>query len=191
MAAKKENNNRRGFRALIPLVVALSAFVLWGVIRAAFPPLAPPRGQMEARTISVASKSPGRVAKILVREGEMVHKDQPVAQIAPPGPDARLNLARGPRPDPRLWPPPYFLAIVAPVMIIRLFWILFAEGFAFAWQGINSFQNIPTTPLSGVRFAWLVSRRRARETASADTDPARIKPSKFLHSRAGIAARAG
>ena len=53
--------------------------------------------------------------------------------------------------------PPYLFAIIAPVMCICLFWVMFVEGFAFAWHGINSFQNVPSTLLCGVFFAWAIS----------------------------------
>lgn len=53
--------------------------------------------------------------------------------------------------------PKYLFAIIAPVMCVCLFWVMFVEGFAFAWHGINSFQNIPSTLLCGVFFAWAIS----------------------------------
>ncbi|MDE5832341.1 MAG: ABC transporter permease [Desulfovibrio sp.] len=53
--------------------------------------------------------------------------------------------------------PRYLFALIAPVMCICFFWVLFVEGFAFAWHGINSFQNIPATLLCGGFFAWAIS----------------------------------
>lgn len=53
--------------------------------------------------------------------------------------------------------PVMLFAVQAPVMCICFFWILFVEGFGFAWQGINSFQNIPATMTVGIFFAWAVT----------------------------------
>lgn len=53
--------------------------------------------------------------------------------------------------------PMFMFAIQAPVLCICFFWSLFVEGFGFAWQGINSFQNIPATLLVGIFFAWAVT----------------------------------
>lgn len=53
--------------------------------------------------------------------------------------------------------PVFLFAIQAPVFFICFFWILFVEGFGFAWQGINSFQNVPATLMVGVCFAWAVT----------------------------------
>lgn len=75
---------------LIILMIGLAAFIVWGVYKAAFPPKPPLQGQMEARTLSVASKSPGRIGRVLVKEGEMVAKGQPVAEMSLPGLEAKL-----------------------------------------------------------------------------------------------------
>lgn len=83
-----------GALLLWALVVALALFIAWGIYKSMFPPKPPLQGQMEARTISVASKTPGRVGRILVREGDMVKKDQPVAEIALPGLEAKLDQAK-------------------------------------------------------------------------------------------------
>lgn len=53
--------------------------------------------------------------------------------------------------------PIYLFAIQAPVLCICFFWILFVEGFGFAWQGINSFQNIESTLVTGIFFSWAVT----------------------------------
>lgn len=76
------------------ILAALAIFIGWGIYRAAFPPTPPLQGEMEARTISVASKVPARIARILVKEGESVTKGQPVAELALPGLDARLSQAK-------------------------------------------------------------------------------------------------
>lgn len=56
-----------------------------------------------------------------------------------------------------LFSPVMLFGVQAPVLCICLFWILFVEGFGFAFQGINSFQNIPATFLTGFFFAWSVT----------------------------------
>lgn len=76
------------------VLIALAIFIGWGVFKAAFLPTPPLQGEMEARTISIASKVPGRIARILVREGENVKKGQMVAELALPGLDARLSQAQ-------------------------------------------------------------------------------------------------
>lgn len=53
--------------------------------------------------------------------------------------------------------PIYLLTLQAPVFCICIFWIFFVEGWAFFWQGINSFQNIPSTILVSIFFAWAVT----------------------------------
>lgn len=75
-------------------LLALALFIAWGIYRASFPPKPPLQGQMQARTISVASKVSGRVSAILVKEGDMVRKGQPVAELALPGLEAKLVQAR-------------------------------------------------------------------------------------------------
>lgn len=76
------------------ILLALAVFIGWGIYKAAFPPAPPLQGEMEARTISIASKVPGRIARILVEEGENVEKGQPIAELDLPGLDARLSQAQ-------------------------------------------------------------------------------------------------
>lgn len=80
-----------GGRILLLLLLCLGVFIAWGIYKAAFPPSPPLQGQMEARTLSVASKTPGRIARILVKEGDMVKKGQPVAELSLPGLEAKLS----------------------------------------------------------------------------------------------------
>lgn len=79
-----------GKAMLLIFVGALGAFIIWGIWRAAFPPKPPLQGQMEARTISVSSKVPGRVQEILAREGDFVTRGQPVAKMHLPEIEAKL-----------------------------------------------------------------------------------------------------
>lgn len=83
-----------GLGLLLCTVAGVFAFVVWGIWRAAFPPLPPFQGQMEARVINISSKVPGRVKKILVEAGENVKEGQIVARMHLPDIEARLAQAR-------------------------------------------------------------------------------------------------
>lgn len=76
------------------VLTGLAIFIAWGIYRAAFPPKPPLQGEMEARVISIASKVPARISRILVREGDSVQKGQPIAELALPGLDAKLSQAK-------------------------------------------------------------------------------------------------
>lgn len=94
-----DNQNKKhpgyiGHYLLIGFVFFITIFVIWGVWKAAFPPIPPMQGQMEARIISVSSRVPGRVLDVLVKEGDFVKKDQPVATMYLPELDARLSQAK-------------------------------------------------------------------------------------------------
>ncbi len=75
---------------LLALFVALIVFIVWGLLEAAFPPTPPLQGQMESRTISISSKVPGRVEKILVVEGDNVKPGQPIVEMNLPELEAKL-----------------------------------------------------------------------------------------------------
>lgn len=83
-----------GLLLLLGTVAAVGLFVIWGIWRAAFPPLPPFQGQMEGRTISISSKVPGRVAKVLVEAGDDVKAGQVVARLSLPEIEAKLSEAR-------------------------------------------------------------------------------------------------
>ena len=76
---------------MLVFVLGLTAFIVWGIYKAAFPPAPPLQGQMESRTISVASKVPGRIHKVLVSEGDFVKANQPVALMSLPELEAKLQ----------------------------------------------------------------------------------------------------
>ncbi len=71
-------------------VVAI-ALVGWGLWRAAHPPRPPLQGQMEAHTIDVSSKVPGRVVKQLVQEGDSVQAGAVLLELSLPEIDAKLG----------------------------------------------------------------------------------------------------
>lgn len=79
---------------LLVFVIGLTIFIAIGIYKAAFPPKAPLQGQMESRTISVASKVPGRVHEVLVKEGDFVVAGQPVAKMSLPDLEAKLEQVK-------------------------------------------------------------------------------------------------
>ncbi len=79
---------------MLVFVLGLTAFIVWGIYKAAFPPAPPLQGQMESRTISVASKVPGRIHKVLVSEGDFVKANQPVALMSLPELEAKAARAQ-------------------------------------------------------------------------------------------------
>ena len=93
-ADKKDSRFSIGVILLLLVIAGLAIFIGWGILKAAFPPKPPLQGQMEARTLSVASKSPGRIEEILVEEGQMVKKGQPVVKMSLPVLDAKLSMAQ-------------------------------------------------------------------------------------------------
>lgn len=82
--------------ALVGLAVLLgaAAFIGWGLWKAMTPPAPPLQGMMDARTIAVAAKIPGRIAAIRVKEGDAVEAGDAVAQIAIPEIEAKLAQAQ-------------------------------------------------------------------------------------------------
>lgn len=74
------------------LAVAL-ILVVYGLWKAAHPTLPPFQGQMEARVINVAAKIPGRIDKVLVREGDTVKEGDVILEIAIPEITAKLGQA--------------------------------------------------------------------------------------------------
>ena len=78
----------------VPLLVGgaffagIAAFLGWGVWEATHP--APVPGMVDARTISVSAKVPGRLAELKVREGDVLKAGDTVAVIAIPEIEAKL-----------------------------------------------------------------------------------------------------
>ncbi len=52
--------------------------------------------------------------------------------------------------------PRYFVALCLPFLILCFTWVLLIEGFSFSWHGVNSFQNVISTVLSGMFFSYAV-----------------------------------
>lgn len=86
--------DKAGLILLLSVVMGVGVFVIWGIWKAAFPPLPPFQGQMEGRVISVSSKVPGRVKEILVEAGDNVEAGQVVARMHLPEVEAKLAQAK-------------------------------------------------------------------------------------------------
>lgn len=86
--------HKLGLVMLLGVTLAVGIFVIWGIWRAAFPPLPPFQGQMEGRTISVSSKVPGRVREVLVEAGDNVQAGQIVARMHLPEIEAKVAQAQ-------------------------------------------------------------------------------------------------
>lgn len=91
----------------LALAAAAMLFIAWGVWKAVTPEPVPLQGMMDARTVSVAAKVPGRLGEVTVEEGTLVKAGDTVARLLVPEIEAkvaRLRLLRPP-PGPRLkWP---------------------------------------------------------------------------------------
>ena len=80
----------------VPLLVGgaffagIAALLGWGVWEATHPAPVPLQGMVDARTISVSAKVPGRLAELKVREGDVLKADDTVAVIAIPEIEAKL-----------------------------------------------------------------------------------------------------
>lgn len=82
------------FYKIIPetLLVAAALAILAGCQGKEAPPLV---GMVETREIMVASKLSGRLASVLVTEGDTVQEDQPIARLTSPEVIAKVEQARG------------------------------------------------------------------------------------------------
>lgn len=89
-------SNRPVAKALVAAAVGagLLAFIGIGLYKAATPAPAPLQGQVDARTIEVAPKIPGRIEEVLVKEGDMVEAGAVLARIGIPEISAKLNQVK-------------------------------------------------------------------------------------------------
>lgn len=84
----------------LPLLVGgaflagIAAFLGWGVWEATHPAPVPLQGMVDARTVSVSAKIPGRLAAIKVCEGDQVKAGDTVALIAIPEIEAKLEQVK-------------------------------------------------------------------------------------------------
>lgn len=91
---KKRAGVPLGAILLLIFAAGVAVFAIWGVWRAAYPPVAPMQGQMEARIINISSKVPGRVARVLFKEGDFVEAGQAAALMSLPDIEAKLSRAK-------------------------------------------------------------------------------------------------
>lgn len=75
------------------LGIGLLAFIGIGLWKAASPSPAPLQGQVDARTIDVAPKIPGRIDEVLVKEGDTVEAGAVMIRIGIPELSAKLDQA--------------------------------------------------------------------------------------------------
>ena len=81
----------------LPLIIGgtfflgIAGFVGWGMWEATHPTPVPLQGMVDARTISVSAKIPGRLSAVNVKEGDLVKVGDSVATIAIPEIEAKLQ----------------------------------------------------------------------------------------------------
>jgi HlyD family secretion protein len=83
-------------RKLVPVLVvlAVAAFLIYGLYLANRPVKAPLQGQIDARYIDVSPKILGRVAKLQVREGDEVQPGTPLVVLDSPEVQAKVYQAQ-------------------------------------------------------------------------------------------------
>lgn len=96
MTQENKQNRPSAAPALVGgvLLLALAVFVGWGAWKASNPAPVPLQGMVDAKTISVASKVPGRVLNVLVTEGAQVKPGDVVAELSLPEIDAKLGAVK-------------------------------------------------------------------------------------------------
>lgn len=84
-------------RKTLPLAFVAGLVVLgligWGFWRASRPAPEVFQGQMEAKETDIAAKIPGRIAEVMVREGDRIAAGAPILRMASPEVDAKLAQA--------------------------------------------------------------------------------------------------
>ncbi len=100
MSATEQSRPESPKSPILPAVVGAvilfgaAAFIGWGVWKAMNPAPVPLQGMIDATTVSVAAKVPGRLAAIHVREGDVVKTADAVARLALPEIEAKVAQAR-------------------------------------------------------------------------------------------------
>ena len=69
-------------------------FIGWGIWQAMHPAPVPLQGLMDATTVSVAAKVPGRLAAVTVKEGDQVAAGDAVARLTLPEIEAKVAQAK-------------------------------------------------------------------------------------------------
>lgn len=85
-------------RKTLPLLAIVAGLVVagligWGFWRASRSAPEVFQGQMEAKETDIAAKIPGRIAEVLVREGDRIAAGAPILRMASPEVDAKLAQA--------------------------------------------------------------------------------------------------
>lgn len=85
-------------RKTLPLLAIVAGLVVvgligWGFWRASRPAPEVFQGQMEAKETDIAAKIPGRIAEVMVREGDRIEAGAPILRMASPEVDAKLAQA--------------------------------------------------------------------------------------------------
>ena len=70
--------------------LGIAVFLGWGAWEATHPSPVPLQGMVDARTVAVSAKIPGRLSRVMVREGDTVKAGDAVAEIAIPELEAKL-----------------------------------------------------------------------------------------------------
>lgn len=76
------------------IFIGILGFLGWGTWQATHPAPVPLQGMIDARTVAVSAKIPGRLSEIRVREGDAVRAGDTVALIAIPEIEAKLAQVR-------------------------------------------------------------------------------------------------
>lgn len=76
------------------VLLGAAAFIGWGIWKAMTPVTVPLQGMIDATTISVSAKVPGRLAALHVHEGDVVQMGDAVARLSLPEIDAKVAQAK-------------------------------------------------------------------------------------------------
>ncbi len=89
-------NKKRNISVFVSLIVIMSLFVAvgWTLLT---PPPTYVQGEVEATQIRVASKVPGRIETLLIKEGQTVQKGQQLIQLESPEIQAKMRQAEAAR----------------------------------------------------------------------------------------------
>lgn len=94
-SAKRKAMLKKAIIALVILIVlGVIAYGLFKSNEDSKPAVTTFQGQMQMQQTSIAAKVPGRIANILVTEGDVVKKGQQLIEMDPPEINAKINQAR-------------------------------------------------------------------------------------------------
>ena len=96
-SAKNDKSAKIKKAILVIIVLAILGFVAYGLYKSnqhSEPQVITLQGQMQMQQTSIAAKVPGRIAKILVTEGDAVTVGQQLVEMDSPEINAKINQAR-------------------------------------------------------------------------------------------------